>query len=137
MTSPGEIALRLQDQGWRGLLPLLPHDAMPHVRLAPDKVAEVEAGRGKAPGRWARAGWSLQPDWRALPDDAETVEGGAHWPCNYPQLSTRNQRLAGFVQIVSLCAELFKGPPRQVTLSGSNIDRSRNYNGPAAGQRCG
>src|SRR4051794_10882902 len=80
MTSPGEIALRLQDQGWRGLLPLLPHDAMPHVRLALDKVAEVEAGRGKAPGRWARAGWSLQPDWRALPDDAETVEGWAHWP---------------------------------------------------------
>src|SRR3954463_15259271 len=35
-----------------------------------------------------------------------------------------------FVQIVSLCAELFEGPPRQATLSGSNIDRSRNYNGP-------
>src|SRR5947199_9602377 len=50
--------------------------------------------------------------------------------CNYPHLSTPNQRLAGFVQIVSLCAELFEGPPRQVTLSGSNIDRSRNYNGP-------
>ena len=63
MTSPGEIALRLQDQGWRGLLPLLPHDATPHVRLALDKVAEVEAGRGTAPGRWARAGWSLLPDW--------------------------------------------------------------------------
>jgi hypothetical protein len=41
-----------------------------------------------------------------------------------------NQRLAGFVQIVFLCAELFEGPPRQVTLSGSNIDRGRNYNGP-------
>ncbi|HVI17947.1 MAG TPA: PriCT-2 domain-containing protein, partial [Gaiellales bacterium] len=80
MTSPGEIALRLQDQGWRGLLPLLPHNATPHVRLALDKVAEVEAGRGKAPGRWARAGWSLQPDWRTLPDDAGTVEGWAQWP---------------------------------------------------------
>src|SRR3954463_4368447 len=51
-------------------------------------------------------------------------------PCNYPHLSTPNQRLAGFAQIVSLCAELFEGPPRQATLSGSNIDRSRNYNGP-------
>src|SRR4051812_49852335 len=51
-------------------------------------------------------------------------------PCNYPHLSTPNQRLAGFVQIVSICAELFEGPPRQVTLSGSNIDRSRNYSGP-------
>src|SRR4051794_36212209 len=50
--------------------------------------------------------------------------------CNYPHLSTPNQRLAGFVQIVSICAELFEGPPRQVTLLGSNIDRSRNYSGP-------
>src|SRR5689334_1473423 len=50
--------------------------------------------------------------------------------CNYLHLSTPNQRLAGFVQIVPLCAELFEGPPRQATLSGSNIDRSRNYNGP-------
>src|SRR5689334_5151693 len=50
--------------------------------------------------------------------------------CNYPHLSTPNQCLAGFVQIVSLCAELFEGSPRQATLSGSNIDRSRNYNGP-------
>src|SRR4051794_28200976 len=50
--------------------------------------------------------------------------------CNYPHLSTPNQRLAGFVQIVSICAELFEGPPCQVTLSGSNIDRSRNYSGP-------
>ena len=37
----GEIALQLQDQGWRGLLPLLPHDATPNVRLAADKAAEV------------------------------------------------------------------------------------------------
>src|SRR3954470_10382208 len=51
-------------------------------------------------------------------------------PCNYPHLSTPNQCLAGFVQIVSLCAELFEGSPHQATLSGSNIDRSRNYNGP-------
>jgi hypothetical protein len=50
--------------------------------------------------------------------------------CNYPHLSTQNQCLAGFVQIVSLCDELFEGPPRQVILLGSNIDRSRNYNGP-------
>ena len=31
---------------------------------------------------------------------------------------------------MSLCAELFEGSPHQVTLSGSNTDRSRNYNGP-------
>ena len=80
MTSPGEIALRLQDQGWRGLLPLLPHDAVPHLRLAAGKAAEVEAGRGKAPGRWARAGWSLLPDWRMHPDDAEAIERWAGWP---------------------------------------------------------
>src|SRR4051812_50100270 len=78
MTSPGEIALRLQDQGWRGVLPLLPHDATPHVRLAPDKVAEVERGRGKAPGTLApRAGWSLISDWRGDPDDTGTIEGWA------------------------------------------------------------
>src|SRR3954470_22047086 len=70
-------------------------------------------------------------------DDLEETEGyhrhRIRWgsvPCNYPHLSTPNQRLAGFAQIVSLCAELFEGPPRQATLSGSNIDRSRNYNGP-------
>ncbi len=80
MTSPGEIALQLQDQGWRGLLPLLPHDATPHIRLAPEKAAEVEAGRGKAPGRWARAGWSLLPDWRDFPDDADTIEAWSKWP---------------------------------------------------------
>ena len=45
MTSPGEIALRLQDQGWRGLLPLLPHDAAPNVRLGAEKAAEVERAR--------------------------------------------------------------------------------------------
>src|SRR6478752_141863 len=56
--------------------------------------------------------------------------GRASPACNYPHLSTPNQRLAGFAQIVSLCAELFEGPLRQATLSGSNIDRSRNYNGP-------
>ena len=37
----GGSALRMADQGWRGLLPLLPHDATPHIRLAPDKAAEV------------------------------------------------------------------------------------------------
>jgi hypothetical protein len=32
---------------------------------------------------------------------------------NYPHLSTLNQSFAGFLQIMSLCAELFEGPPRQ------------------------
>jgi hypothetical protein len=80
MTSAGEITLQLQDQGWRGLLPLLPHDAVPHIRLASEKAAEVEAGRGKAPGRWARAGWSLLSDWRDFPDDVGTIEGWSSWP---------------------------------------------------------
>src|SRR3954469_25279005 len=80
MTSPGEIALRLQDQGWRGLLPLLPHDATPNVRLAADTAADVERGRGKAPGAWARAGWSLISDWRDYPDDPDAVERWAQWP---------------------------------------------------------
>lgn len=80
MTQAGIIALQLQDQGWRGLLPLLPHDATPNVRLALDKAAELANGRGKAPGRWARAGWSLLPDWRVHPDDAETVGGWSSWP---------------------------------------------------------
>ena len=48
--------------------------------LPPDKAAEVASGRGKAPGRWARAGWSLLPDWRSHPDDVETIEGWASWP---------------------------------------------------------
>jgi hypothetical protein len=46
----GELALRIADQGWAGLILILPPDAVPNVRLAPVKAAEVEAGRGKAPG---------------------------------------------------------------------------------------
>ena len=46
MTSSGELARRLQDQGWRGLLPLLPHDAVPNVRLKAENAADVEKGRG-------------------------------------------------------------------------------------------
>ena len=79
MTLAGEIALQLEDQGWRGLLPLLPHDATPHIRLTLDKATAVANGRGKAPGRWSRAGWSLLSDWRMQPDDAQTVGGWAGW----------------------------------------------------------
>src|SRR3954452_2110186 len=78
MGTAGELSLKLADQGWRGSLPLLPADAVPHVRLAADKAADVERGRGKAPGAFTpRAGWSLISDWRAYPDDPEHWAG---WP---------------------------------------------------------
>ena len=62
------------------MLPLLPHDATPHIRLVRDKAMEVASGRGKAPGRWARAGWSLLPDWREFPDDVDAIEAWSQWP---------------------------------------------------------
>ena len=43
--------LRLRDQGWRGLLPVLPHDAVPAPWLKPGHRQKVLNGRGKAPGR--------------------------------------------------------------------------------------
>jgi len=51
----GELALKIADQGWAGLLPILAHDAT-HVRLKPEKAEQVAEGRGKAPGSLARAG---------------------------------------------------------------------------------
>ena len=68
------------DQGWRGLLPVLAHDAAPNVRLKAETAAQVEQGRGKAPGTWARAGWSLLREWRDYPDSVETIEAWAQWP---------------------------------------------------------
>ena len=47
MTSAGEIALQLQDQGWRGLLPLLPHDATPHIRLALERRRKWPAAEAR------------------------------------------------------------------------------------------
>ena len=76
----GELALTIADQGWSGLIPVVPPDAVPNVRLAATKAAEVERGRGKAPGTWARAGWSLLYDWRRHPDDTDTIENWSRWP---------------------------------------------------------
>ena len=76
----GGIALRMADQGWRGLLPLLPHDATPHIRLAPEKRRKWPAAavRRREPGR--RAGWSLLPDWRGYADDSTRPWGGPAGP---------------------------------------------------------
>ena len=76
----GELALKIADQCWAGLLPILPHDATPNVRLKPENAELVEKGRGKAPGSHARAGWSLLADWRDYPDDADTIEAWSRWP---------------------------------------------------------
>src|SRR3954447_3724124 len=51
---------------------------------------------------------SRQGPCASLPGRAPTYSPG-RGACNYPHLSTPNQRLAGFAQIVSLCAELFEG----------------------------
>src|SRR3954452_16608250 len=47
-------------------------------------------------------------DFLNRPADTPSATPHARAPCNYPHLSTPNQRLAGFVQIVSICAELFE-----------------------------
>src|SRR4051794_1516019 len=58
----------LREQGWRGLLPILPPDAAPE-------------GRGKAPGLYLGNGrWANLADWRNYPDDEATVEEWAQWP---------------------------------------------------------
>jgi hypothetical protein len=46
----GELALNIADQGWAGLLPILAHDATPHVRLKPENalgIAAIMLGRGQ------------------------------------------------------------------------------------------
>jgi hypothetical protein len=43
--SAGELALRIADQGWAGLLPILAQDAAPNVRLKPENA---NPGRGVA-----------------------------------------------------------------------------------------
>ena len=61
MTRAGEVALRLRDQGWRGLLPLLPPDAAPHVHLSPEKTEGVAGGSSKAPGPQSEQLWGARP----------------------------------------------------------------------------
>ena len=81
MTSPGELALQLQDQGWRGLLPLLPHDAAPNIRLAADKAAEVEPAAEAKPRDGGRGqGGRCCPTGARYPDDVETIEAWSSWP---------------------------------------------------------
>ena len=87
MTSSGEIALRLQDQGWRGLLPLLPHDAAPHIRLAADKAAEVERPR-QGTGTVGEGRVVAAARLALYPDDAETVEA-------WVAVARRQRRAAG------------------------------------------
>jgi hypothetical protein len=78
--SAGILAPKLVDQGWRGALPILPPDASPAPGMDADTLKGFYKGRGKAPGRWTPAGWSLLPDWRNHPDDADTVEIWSRWP---------------------------------------------------------
>jgi hypothetical protein len=73
--------LRLYDQGWRGLLPILPPDAEPARGLPPDKLEDFLRGRGKAPGRYAGGGrWALLANWRGYPDDEESIASWSAWP---------------------------------------------------------
>src|SRR4051794_30191671 len=57
----------LREQGWRGLLPILPPDAAPE-------------GRGKAPGLYLGNGRWTNLAWHSYSDDEATVEGWAAWP---------------------------------------------------------
>ena len=75
-----EAALRLLGQGWCGLLPILPYDARPHLRLTDVKKQALGSAAGKAPGSWSCSGWSLLADWPHHPDDAATVARWARWP---------------------------------------------------------
>jgi hypothetical protein len=75
------LALRLRDQGWRGLLPILPPDAAPARHLPLDKAEEIIKARGKGPGRHVGAGrWAGLADWRAYPDDEATIARWGAWP---------------------------------------------------------
>jgi hypothetical protein len=73
--------LQMQGQGWRGLLPVLPHDAVPAPWLKPKHRQRVLTGRGKAPGEYLGNGfWCLLKGWRTHPDDEGAVESWASWP---------------------------------------------------------
>ena len=77
----GPDPLRLLSQGWQGLLPILPPGADPAARLAPDKAEAVRKAAGKGPGRHVGDGrWAGLGDWRAFPDDEDTVARWAGWP---------------------------------------------------------
>jgi hypothetical protein len=73
-------ALRLHDQGWRGLLPILPSDAVPARQLDPETLDLFNRSRGKAPGRHAgQQRWELLKDWREYPDDEAAITRWAAW----------------------------------------------------------
>ena len=53
--------LRLREQGWRGLLPILPPGAEPAPWLNDDKAEEVRKAAGKGPGRYVGDGRWARP----------------------------------------------------------------------------
>jgi hypothetical protein len=80
-TERAALALRLHDQGWQGLLPLLPADAEPAHHLPLDKAEDIIKARGKGPGRYVGCGrWTGLSDWRGFSDDEATVARWATWP---------------------------------------------------------
>jgi hypothetical protein len=73
--------LRLREQGWRGLLPILPPGAMPAPWLDGDKAEEIRKAAGKGPGRHGGDGrWSALGNWRDYPDDEATLTTWGAWP---------------------------------------------------------
>jgi hypothetical protein len=72
--------IQIYEQGWTGLLPILPYDAKPAPGLTQKQIDDVIDGRGKAPGEFIGTGWRLLYGWRTHPDDEEAVERWASWP---------------------------------------------------------
>jgi hypothetical protein len=58
-----DTILRIHGQGWRGMLPVLPYNAVPDPALGPEGRDRVLSGRGKAPGQYTGRGWRLLADW--------------------------------------------------------------------------
>jgi hypothetical protein len=73
--------LRLREQGWRGLLPILPPRAEPAPWLDDNQAEEIRKAAGKGPGRYVGDGyWSALGNWRAYPDDEVTLTTWGAWP---------------------------------------------------------
>jgi hypothetical protein len=76
-----ERVLRLHEQGWRGLLPILPPGAEPAPWLDDGKAEEIRKAAGKGPGRFVGGGrWGALGDWRNYPDDEDTLAAWGAWP---------------------------------------------------------
>ncbi|NFV81298.1 bifunctional DNA primase/polymerase [Magnetospirillum aberrantis] len=83
-----EYGPRLQANGWP-VLPILPPDA--HIRTAPwpsgkqideARFREVQAARGKAPGKWTDTGWWTYGGWQDIGLPAASLV--AYWCEDWP-----------------------------------------------------